>query len=237
MKNLIDRYLDGELTEEEATTLLEVITRDPELEKELREYEQMLTLDAGEGPDEPSATFTDAVMDRIDAGRRLVRAAPDHGPPKRLNARAWRLGLAWAAALVLVFAIGRMTAGNEFESGDGSNPELGVTSTRPDASGNDIRVTSAPSPAHRPRLMRLVYVPSDPDVVRVTIAGTFNGWDPEGINMERTGDMWTAQLLLPPGTYEYMFVENGENWVTDPLASQTRDDGFGRKNAVLDVSI
>jgi hypothetical protein len=55
--------------------------------------------------------------------------------------------------------------------------------------------------------------------------------------MERTGDVWTAQLVLPPGTYEYMFVENGENWVTDPLALQTRDDGFGRKNAVLDVSI
>ena len=35
-----------------------------------------------------------------------------------------------------------------------------------------------------------------------------------------------------------MFIDvNGARWVTDPLALQTRDDGFGRRNAVLDVSI
>jgi hypothetical protein len=54
--------------------------------------------------------------------------------------------------------------------------------------------------------------------------------------MQREGDVWTALLLLPRSTYEYMFVENEENWVTDPLALQTREDGFGRENAVLELS-
>ncbi len=55
--------------------------------------------------------------------------------------------------------------------------------------------------------------------------------------MRREGGAWVIQLMLPPQTYEYMFVENGQEWVTDPLATQTRDDGFGRRNAVLDLTI
>jgi hypothetical protein len=34
-----------------------------------------------------------------------------------------------------------------------------------------------------------------------------------------------------------MFIEDGQRWVTDPLAAQTRDDGFGRENAVLDLTM
>jgi hypothetical protein len=34
-----------------------------------------------------------------------------------------------------------------------------------------------------------------------------------------------------------MFVEDSLHWVTDPLALQTRDDGFGNENAVLDLTL
>jgi hypothetical protein len=231
MKNLIDKYLDAELTEEEATSFLEVVARDPELESELRTYEEMLSLAAGDTPGDPSAGFTGAVMDRIaaGAGRPAVHPTSSPKPARRPFGRSWRLGLAWAAALVVMFAIGRMTAGNGVEPGAGP----AVTSVP----GSDVQTAGAPSQAEKPRMIRLVYVPRDPDVTRVTVAGTFNGWDPKGISMEKNGNVWTVQLLLPPGTYEYMFVENDERWVTDPLAPQTRDDGFGLKNAVLDVSI
>jgi 1,4-alpha-glucan branching enzyme len=82
-----------------------------------------------------------------------------------------------------------------------------------------------------------VYESRDPKVRTVRVAGTFNDWNPEGVAMERQGDLWTAVLFLPRGTYEYMFVEDDAHWVTDPLALQTRDDGFGRKNAVLDLTL
>ena len=49
--------------------------------------------------------------------------------------------------------------------------------------------------------------------------------------------VFPLNLVLPPDSYEYMFVEDGERWVTDPLAPQTRDDGFGRMNAVLDLTM
>ena len=32
-----------------------------------------------------------------------------------------------------------------------------------------------------------------------------------------------------------MFVVDGERWVADPFAIEQADDGFGARNAVLDV--
>jgi len=87
------------------------------------------------------------------------------------------------------------------------------------------------------RVVRLVYEPRDSRVRTVRVAGTFNDWNPEGIALERKGNLWTAVLILPRGTYEYMYVEDDARWVTDPLALETRDDGFGRKNAVLDLAL
>jgi 1,4-alpha-glucan branching enzyme len=86
-------------------------------------------------------------------------------------------------------------------------------------------------------MVRLVYAPSDPEVAGVAVAGTFNGWNPDRTLMQRQGNLWTTQLVLPRDVYEYVFVIDGEEWVTDPLALETRDDGFGRENAVLDLTM
>jgi hypothetical protein len=32
-------------------------------------------------------------------------------------------------------------------------------------------------------------------------------------------------------------VVDGQQWVTDPLARATRDDGYGGANAILDLTI
>jgi len=39
-----------------------------------------------------------------------------------------------------------------------------------------------------------------------------------------------------PGVHEYMFIVNGDTWVTDPRADRYVDDGFGNRNAVLAVA-
>ncbi len=85
------------------------------------------------------------------------------------------------------------------------------------------------------RYVRLAYVPTDPSVEKVTVVGSFNNWDPDATPLRRQDGVWSTILVLAPGSYEYMFFENGARWVTDPLAVQTRDDGFGGANAVLDV--
>ncbi|HKI83869.1 MAG TPA: isoamylase early set domain-containing protein, partial [Candidatus Krumholzibacteria bacterium] len=85
------------------------------------------------------------------------------------------------------------------------------------------------------RVVHLIYAPRGDDLKSVTVAGSFNGWNANSLPMQKVGGVWTMNLVLPPGAYEYMFVEDGKHWVTDPLAPFTRDDGFGNRNAVLQL--
>jgi 1,4-alpha-glucan branching enzyme len=71
----------------------------------------------------------------------------------------------------------------------------------------------------------------------VAVAGDFNGWQTDQIFLEDPeGDgVFVGTLRLRPGSYGYMFVIDGERWVTDPYAVNHRDDGFGNRNAVLRI--
>jgi len=72
----------------------------------------------------------------------------------------------------------------------------------------------------------------------VAIAGDFNGWNPQANILEDPeGDgIWTGTLKLEPGRYEYMFVMDGEKWFPDPNALRYVKDGFGNKNAILEIN-
>lgn len=73
----------------------------------------------------------------------------------------------------------------------------------------------------------------------VSVAGSFNGWsttanpmsDPEG------DGIWTTVIELSPGTYQYKFVVNGNNWYEDPYSADYAPDGFGGKNSVIYVGV
>lgn len=73
-----------------------------------------------------------------------------------------------------------------------------------------------------------------PGAHQVSVAGTFNRWDPAATPLVRSGagDLWVATLALPPGQHQYAFVVDGARWVPDPTAPAV-DDGFGRRNSVL----
>ena len=45
---------------------------------------------------------------------------------------------------------------------------------------------------------------------------------------------WLKELVLPPGTYEYLFVADGR-WLPDPLAQATTPNPFGGRNSVVTV--
>jgi hypothetical protein len=72
----------------------------------------------------------------------------------------------------------------------------------------------------------------------VAIAGDFNGWNPQtNVLEDPEGDgIWTGTLKLEPGRYEYMFVMDGEKWFPDPNALRYVKDGFGNKNAILEIN-
>ncbi len=76
-----------------------------------------------------------------------------------------------------------------------------------------------------------------PQAASVTIAGDFNGWDPRRTQLVRSSHegLWRARLKLAPGVYQYSFVLDGSDWVSDPLAKTKLADGFGGKNSVIIV--
>ncbi len=75
---------------------------------------------------------------------------------------------------------------------------------------------------------------SAPSAKSVSIAGSFNRWNPDHDRLtgpDRDG-AWTIVLPLAPGRYEYRFVVNGKEWVLDPSAPSV-DDGLGDRNSVF----
>lgn len=78
------------------------------------------------------------------------------------------------------------------------------------------------------------FTPSEP-VNSVSLAGSFNGWNPRAEPMTRVpdSDAWTRTTLLGPGHYEYKFVLNGGHWLHDPLNPERVGDNHGGFNSVL----
>jgi hypothetical protein len=101
-----------------------------------------------------------------------------------------------------------------------------------------VRLAPAPvpgpqAPGGAPVIAQLDLVA--PEARSVSVAGDFNGWRPEATPLRRgEGGTWSARVPLAGGRrYQYMFVVDGQ-WVPDPAAPAT-DDGFGGRNAVLEL--
>jgi len=97
-----------------------------------------------------------------------------------------------------------------------------------------VLVRPAATPAASPVTVRFVLFA--PDAHEVSLAGTFNQWNPAATPLVRTGapGVWSATLTLPAGQHQYAFVVDGARWVADPGAPAV-DDGFGRRNSVLSL--
>lgn len=77
---------------------------------------------------------------------------------------------------------------------------------------------------------------SAPGANSASLVGSFNGWSLRAHPMRADGDgRWTLVVPLPPGEYQFMYVIDGKQWLTPPLAEDYLDDGFGQKNGVLSV--
>lgn len=83
---------------------------------------------------------------------------------------------------------------------------------------------------------RFVFVAPEASSVRLT--GDFASWSQEGIALEdlRGTGIWTVDVPLLPGIYQYTFIVNGTEWRPDPRAVSQVDDGFGQVNSVVIVS-
>ena len=70
------------------------------------------------------------------------------------------------------------------------------------------------------------------EVSKVQIRGSFNAWNKEANPMQNDGSIWSVNLLLQPGNYEYLLVLDGEEML-DPINPEKSPNGQGGFNSVL----
>ena len=99
-----------------------------------------------------------------------------------------------------------------------------TTTTAPAATGGgDVAVTFR-------------FTPVISGVSSVSVAGSFNGWDPAANPMvdDDNDGTYVGVVNLARGEHTYKFVVDGE-WHTDPNNENAADDGFGGQNSVIHV--
>jgi len=231
---LVQRFVDQELSAEERVRFLSRLGRDEALRRRTIELEQ-LVLDVSRLP-RPMVPdgFAASVLRRLPDGVPGLSPARENVSSSVWNrltdllfaprAIQWNLASAMTAAGVAVVLIAVTLARTSINSdGTPSLSPRGVANVMPVAA-----VTSAAT------LVRLVIM--QPGAKTVQVAGDFNGWNPAKTSLEQISDgAWAVTIPLKPGRYAYMFVIDGQRWVADPFAAEQKDDGFGSRNAVLDV--
>ena len=74
------------------------------------------------------------------------------------------------------------------------------------------------------------------DAKSVAVVGNFNDWDATKGELTVMSDgVWSGNVMLPPGRYEYQLVVDGK-WIPDPSAQHSAKSEFGGTNSVVIVS-
>lgn len=212
---LLHRFVDQELAPAERVMFFEALDGDPVLRRRLLEIERLAIRASRLPRHEPPSGFTARVLSRL--------SAPPAGWLARL--RTWFVPfpvVSWRLARVAALACGF------FVVGVASGWFLYQPTPRP--------VSGPTADAGSTVYVRFVLL--QPQAESVTVAGDFNGWDPQRTPLRRSGSgLWTLTMPLKPGRYHYMYVVDGRQWMADPFAPELSADGFGAENAVLDVGI
>jgi 1,4-alpha-glucan branching enzyme len=88
----------------------------------------------------------------------------------------------------------------------------------------------------QPHLETVRFEFTHPTATTVSVAGSFNKWDCQAKPLHRMPDgTWLKETTLPPGTYEYCLVVDGQ-WMADPRAGGSVPNPYGGRNSLLVVS-
>lgn len=209
---LIHKLLDGEVSAEEKKEILDRIDSDTLLKEEFNEIEKaMRTVEKSDRLTVPPS-FTLDVMRRLPVRKDSYIKQIQKFIFKERVLR-WNMVTAVAAACLAIIVF---TGVFKFQKKHDliSYPNMPVEST------SAVKFN--------------LYAP---DVKKVAIAGDFNKWKIDGNIMKKQDNgIWTIEIPLKHGVYNYMFIVDGKVWVSDPNAEAYRDDGFGYKNSVMRVN-
>lgn len=171
--------------------------------------------------------FDDRVMAALDAPD-VIELHPDAQARRPWIVRPWTLrvspiaAFAAAAALVGVVAMGAWQL---------RPPQQVQVATQPIEGSNLVPVSNtgeAPLVVHQ-------FTYYQKGLKSISVVGDFNDWADSTTLIEESPGVWTVSLHLRPGSYEYQFILNGTQRVTDPTMPQVSND-FGSPNSVVTVS-
>lgn len=225
---LFRRFLDGELDADEEQRILHMIADDEEMREMLR-FERTLYQAMGKKMDSESFSvpdgFTGAVMNRIASREAALETSP--GLWEKLKEilsplflpQTIQLRPVYALVPVLVIVLPLFLHERNMETISG-----------PDSQERSVQLIS-----EQEQKVWIRFVFFDEEAETVSVAGDFSDWDPVSLDKELIDgrQVWSGLVPVSRGEQRYMFIKNGEEWVTDPLAEISRDDGFGNQNAVL----
>ena len=214
---LVQRFIDQELSAEERLAFVARLGSDERLRNRVMALEHIAASASRLPRSDVPPGFVAGVVRRLESERSVSRPWFDVFTMPR--------AFEWGAAGVLAMVLAAFVTGGIV--GRYSAPVAGPAPIGTVAGAVDDSQTT-------PVSVRLVVV--QPGAQSVEAAGDFNGWDPAQTPLERISeDAWAVTLALEPGRYQYLFVVDGERWVMDPFATDQADDGFGSRNAVLEV--
>jgi hypothetical protein len=127
--------------------------------------------------------------------------------------------------------------GLAFAVADMQSPPDGAAGVAPLTASNAVSDATEASESDEFRSQSYRFLFAHHGAQRVAVAGDFNGWDADAnqlVDVNRDG-VFVATMRLERGSYAYMFVVDGEEWVPDPNATNYRPDGFGNRNAVIRI--
>jgi len=207
---LLNLYIDQALNAESTQTVEEHLKSCPSCREEYLKLKQVVSALNSILPQPAPADFTQNLMAKISQEEIQIQSSWIDRLKKQISFPqiSFRLaGLTAAAALVLFFAF----------------TFIFNTPNAPAICSAEVQFS-----------LRI----SDNKMHTVAIAGDFNGWNPQANILEdpESDGIWTGTLNLEPGKYEYMFVMDGEEWFPDPNALRYVKDGFGNKNAILEIN-
>lgn len=227
--DLFRRFLDGELSGEEEQRALHMIAENREM-REMLQFERTLFMSFSGEPDPESfavpESFSDSVMDQIlnDDSAKSDAKSSESSKLSLFKPRQVSIQPVYAAAamLLLAFSFGYLLMNDSQPEELASGPETEISTHTQTVSENGSEVW-----------IRFVYF--DEEAESMAVAGDFSDWDPVSMNREVIDgkQVWTGMIPATRGEHRYMFVKDGDEWLTDPLADMQRDDGFGNKNAVI----
>ena len=210
IEELLNRYVDQELDAESTQTVEEHLKSCSSCREESLKLKQVVSTLNSISPQLAPVTFTQKIMTKISQEEIQIQSSWMDRIKKQVSIPRLSLRLIGAAATVALVMFFAFTF---------------------------ILKTPDISPICSAEVQFSLRI-NDNKTHTVAIAGDFNNWNPQANILEDPEEdgIWTGTLKLEPGRYEYMFVMDGEKWFPDPNALRYVKDGFGNKNAILEIN-